>query len=262
MVDTSIVNTPAVTAIINSLWGFLSVLVVVIGVVVLVYVFLKHGRIKAHGIEISGALEDTTEDPQQLSPHFNCPHAHDISEVARRTAELGQEKAAGKLSTFNMQVKFYDEQSEKMMECLRHTMIHLINKRTGNKIPFISHPDYKIFENILGRIEPEIRIYMLARFTENHYATYDVEGQLKYIEDKVSFVMTRLTSKLNMYWCCQEITRADVYIKNKENLTEYAKTIENVFTEAFTLARACTEQEKALDLAYTMFLRGTVGRQI
>ena len=269
MTDTS------VPAIINSPWGFFSVLTVVIGLIVVVWMLMRknwHFRIGPVDVNdhppVTGDQQEPTESQQpgevkkEASPHFNCPHAHDISEVARRTAALGQEKAALKLSTFNMQIKFYDEQTEKIMEMLRHSMIKLITTKTDKSVPFIDHPDYKRCENIIHRIEAELRVYFVARFTENHYATYDIDGQLRYVEDKVNIVLTKLTSKLNMYWCCQVVTREDIYESNKAKLAEYTQLIEAIFTEAFSLARECAEQEKAMDAAYTEFLEGTVGGNV
>lgn len=278
MADTSTAGgiAASIPSIINSSWGFLSVLVCVIGLVTCIWMLtkkswkFKFGPVEANDQEPSTKKQDENvhedetaqhlEDP--VSPHFNCPHAHDISEVARRTAALGQEKAALKLSTFNMQIKFYDEQTEKIMEMLRHSMIKLITTKTDKSIPFIDHPDYKRCENIIHRIEAELRVYFVARFTENHYATYDIDGQLRYVEDKVNIVLTKLTSKLNMYWCCQVVTREDIYESNKAKLAEYTQLIEAIFTEAFSLARECAEQEKAMDAAYTEFLEGTVGGNV
>ena len=274
MADTGVPATvaqSAIPAIINSLWGFLSVLGIVIGVVVIIYILSKKNwRVKVGKVDVSDQQPAGGDEPAPAieapvgngSPHFNCPHARDISEVARRTAALGQEKAALKLSTFNMQIKFYDEQTEKIMEMLRHSMIKLITTKTDKSVPFIDHPDYKRCENIIHRIEAELRVYFVARFTENHYATYDIDGQLRYVEDKVNIVLTKLTSKLNMYWCCQVVTREDIYESNKAKLAEYTQLIEAIFTEAFSLARECAEQEKAMDAAYTEFLEGTVGGNV
>ena len=264
-------NTGDVQSVINSLWGFLSVVVVVLGALLAVYLILRHGRIKFRDAELSG--RDLVSDNQQptpalpspaevVSPHSTCPHASDIMEVARRTTALGTDKAALKVASFNEQVKIYEEQSEKMMEKFRHTMIKLLDTKTDGAIPFLLHPDYRIFENILCRIEAELRVYVTARFTENHYDSYDVSGQLRYVEDKVHIVLTKLTSKLNMYWCCQTVSRADVYDTNKADISDYAQIIEAVFTEAFAIARARADKEKALDAEYEAFLQGTVGGNV
>lgn len=254
---------------IQTVWGFLSVFVVCSAAVSIVFMILRFARLRTKwfslNVDRQQASGEGSEDDQKTvsttkSPrHYGCPHADDLLEVSKRTAELDVRRESIKRQVYAEQLKYANEKIDEAIAHMQRIVIKLINEKTHGVIPFVQHPDYTTFKAIAKGLVHDVRAYLSYRFTENHYAFYTAQAQLDYVDERRTKITQMVTDLLNDYWCCQSVTRAELYDNNKEKRAEYDEIITSIFNEAFRIARDGQERIETAESEYASFMTNLSG---
>lgn len=251
----------------QTVWGFLSVFVVCASVITIVYLITRFARLRTKWFSLNadqrsanGESQSTKEVSTAKTPrHYGCPHADDLLEVSKRTAELDVRRESIKRQVYAEQLKHSNEKLDEAVAHMQRIVIKLIDEKTHGVMPFVQHPDYTTFKSIAKGLLYDVRAYLSYRFTENHYAFYTAQAQIDYVEERKTKITQMVTDLLNDYWCCQAITRAEMYEHNKARRADYDDILTSIFNEAFRIARDGQERIEAAEAEYATFMTNLSG---
>lgn len=236
----------------SSPWGFASIAFIATAVVVIVYRvgFMSFSK---------GNILVGREELKKVSPHSTCPYAKDIMELIHRTTEHMERRQELKLLLIEEQMRQYEETEEEVLGLMRKIYLSLLADKLQGDSSYAQHPEYTAYIVTLKAIASEVKSYVRGCFKANHYAGRSIEEQRIYVEKKKIVIIQKITELLNIYWRGTIITRAELYKEHNIIISDLQEYIENLFNEAFLLARNSAIKIQQLEEAYNTYLIAVLG---
>lgn len=233
-------------------WGFASVSILSISIIVLVW------RVGYISLSKAGLIVGKHKQ-EKVSPHTTCPYAGDIMDIIHQTAEYIERKQEIKYHLLEDQMRFYEESEEEIMGHMKKTFLKILETKLVTDESYVQHPEYMAYTVTLKALAADIKPYIKGCFKTNHYADYTLDEQLAYIDKKTSVVFQKITEGLNLYWRGTVVARGELYTANRKDSPMYEEYITNIFQKAFTLAREAKLKVEMLDKAYNAFIQSKLG---